>query len=83
MRHSVRFEDITDAADRVNQLRLERVVYFRAQPAYNYIDDVCISREPDAPDLLCDFGTRHHGADRTNQVRQEKKFLWRKVERNS
>ena len=55
VRHSVRFENIADATDCVNQFRLEWVVYLCAQPANNHIDDVCVSRKSDVPDVLGNF----------------------------
>ena len=56
------FENVADAANRVDQLRLERVVHFRAQPAYNHIDDVRVGRESDVPNVFCNFVARHHRA---------------------
>ena len=56
------FENVADAANRVDQLRLERVVHFRAQPPYNHIDDVRVGRESDVPNVLSNFLARYHGA---------------------
>ncbi len=58
----MRFENITDTADRVNQLGLERVIHLCAQSANHHVDDVSVSRKPHLPDLLCDFCARHDRA---------------------
>ena len=56
------FENIADATNRVDELRLERVVHLCTQPAYNHIDDVRVSRESDFPNVFCNFGARYHSA---------------------
>jgi len=56
------FENVADAANRVDQLGLERVVHFRAQPADDHVDDVRVGRESDVPNVFCNFVARYHGA---------------------
>ena len=59
--HSASFENVADAANRVDQLRFERVVHFRTQAADNYIDNVRAGRETDLPNMFCNFVARHDG----------------------
>src|SRR6476469_1723695 len=49
-RGSAGFEDITGAAHRVNQLRLEWIVRLRPQPSHHHVHDVCIRGEINVPD---------------------------------
>ena len=56
----VRFENITNAANGVDQLGLERIVHFRAQAADNNIDYVRVSFESYVPHLFCNLSARYH-----------------------
>src|SRR5437660_7408124 len=76
----VRFENITDAADGVDELDLEWVVHFRAQPAHNDVNHVRGSFESDFPHVFCNLSARHDFATRANQMSEHKKFLRRKIE---
>src|SRR5437762_3563739 len=52
-RGSVRFENIANTANRVDELGLKWVVYFRAQSAHHDINHVSVSFESDSPHMLC------------------------------
>ena len=70
---SVCFENITDAADGVNQFRLKGVVHLCAQPADNDIDNVGVgSSKSNVPDILCNFVTRYDFPDRANEMRERR-----------
>src|SRR5438270_3039914 len=57
-RGSVRFEDITYAANGVDEFLLEWIVNFGAQSADDDVDNICVGIEIDAPDMLGDFLAR-------------------------
>src|SRR6266404_4543672 len=58
-------EDIADTADSVDELAVERVIHFRAQPAHMDFDHVRVAFEVDVPDLLSDQRARQHVARAT------------------
>jgi len=58
MRHLLLFKHITDAADGVDELDLEWVVHFRAQPAHNDVNDIRVSFESYVPHVFCNLGAR-------------------------
>ena len=59
-RASVGFEDIADAANRVDQFYLEGVVDFGAQPTHDHIDDIRIGLETNLPDVCDDLAARNN-----------------------
>ena len=75
----VRFEDITNAANGVDQLGLERIVHFRAQAADNNVDYVRVSFESYIPHLFCYLSPRYHFTRRANQMCEKQKFLRREI----
>src|SRR5436190_15549924 len=82
-RGSVRFENIANTANRVDELRLKWVVYFRAQSAHHDVNHVSVSFESDSPHMLCNLSARDHVARRADQVCEQEKLLWRQVKRNA
>ena len=54
-RGSVWFENITDAANCVDQFFLVGIIDFRAQAANDDIDNIGLGVEIDSPDVLGDF----------------------------
>src|SRR6266496_5846580 len=77
------FENITNAADGVDQFVPERIVHLCAQTAHNDIDHVRVSFESDVPDLFCNFSARYYFAGRANQMREQEKLLRCEIERNA
>src|SRR2546422_3216877 len=75
----VRFENITHAADRVDEFGLERIVHLRPQAAHHDVNDIRIGLEPDVPYVFRDFSTRYNFTGRTNQMSEEKKLLRREI----
>mmetsp|Transcript_61822 Transcript_61822/g.146363 ORF Transcript_61822/g.146363 Transcript_61822/m.146363 type:complete len:219 (-) Transcript_61822:3668-4324(-) len=63
---------VPHAADRVDQLDLERFIQLRTQPAYRHLDNVRIAVEVDVPHLF-----RHHGArqDFPTPTQQQRKQI--------
>src|SRR5215813_2634259 len=82
-RGSGRFENITHAADRMDQFCLKRIVHLCPQPANYHIDDVRVGSKSDVPDVLCNFIARYYFADRTRQMSEQEKLFRRKVQRNA
>src|SRR5207248_9064448 len=82
-RGSVGFENITGAANRVDQFGLERVVYLRPQSSHHHVYNIRVRLEIDVPDLLHDFRPRHHFTGKTSQMSQEKEFLGREIKRDA
>src|SRR5689334_22739260 len=82
-RGSRRFENITNTANGVDELGLERIVHLCAQAAHDYVHDIGVGFEADVPNMLGDFATRDHFPGRTSEMRQEKKLLWRQVQRHA
>src|SRR6266849_3870491 len=82
-RGSVRFENITHAANRMDQLGLKRIVHLRPQAAHHHIHDIGIGFEPDIPYAFCDFSARYNFASRASQMSEEKELLWREIERHA
>jgi hypothetical protein len=76
---NVCFEDITKAVNRVDKLGLKRIVPVRTQPAHDDIDNVSIGFESDVPHVFCNLSARRHFAGRTNQIREQQKFLRREI----
>src|SRR6266404_2820706 len=79
-RASVRFEDITYAANCVNELLLEWIIDFCAQSPDNDIHDIGIGIEVDVPYVLGDFFARNDLAGGASQLSQEQEFLRREIE---
>src|SRR6266496_2000418 len=77
------FENITNAADGVDQLGLERIVHLCAQTAHNHIDHLRVSFESDFPHLFCNLIARNFFPGRTNQMREQEKFLRCEIERSA
>ena len=75
----VRFEDITNAANSVDQLGLERIVHFRAQAADNNVDYVSVSLKSYIPHLFCNLSARYHFTRRANKMSEQQKFLRREI----
>src|SRR3979411_731932 len=65
-------KDITDAADGVQQLRLERPVDLVAQPAHEHIDDVGLRIEVVVPDLRQNHCARNDMAGVAHQVFEQR-----------
>src|SRR5581483_2683482 len=79
----VRFKNVADAPNCVNEFRLERIVHFGSQPAHDHINHVGGGFEPDIPNLFGDLGARNDFAGRANQMGQKHEFLWREVKRDA
>src|ERR1700759_4575971 len=79
-RGSVRLEDITNAANRMDEFLRKRVVQLCSQPADDDIDDICIGVEGHVPNLLDDFAPRNHFAGGTGKVSQEEEFFWSQIQ---
>src|SRR5437868_7744095 len=79
-RGSVRFEDITDAADCVHEFRFEWIVHLRPQPTHNNIDNVGVGLEADVPNVLGDLGAGNDFSSRPHQMLKQFEFLRREIE---
>ena len=82
-RGSGRFENITDTANRVNELGRKRIIHLRAQAAHDHVHDIGVGFEANVPNVLGDFAARDYFARRTSEMRQKEKLLWRQVQRNA
>src|SRR6266567_1455637 len=82
-RGSVRLEDITHAADGMDQFGLERIVYLRPQAAHHHVHDIGIGLKSDVPYVFRNFSARYNFARRANQMNEEKKLLGREIERHA
>src|SRR6266498_531013 len=82
-RGSVRLEDITYAANRVNQFGLEWIVHLRPQAAHHDFHDIRISPEPDVPNVLGDFCARYDFTGGANQMSEKQKLFRRQVKRHA
>src|SRR5262245_30271529 len=65
---SPHFEDITRAADGVNQLGLEAFVNLVAKPRHEHVDDVRAGIEGVSPDVREDHRLREDAAGMAHQV---------------
>src|SRR5262249_8670990 len=83
MRHLAWFENITDAADGLDQFVLEGIVDFCAQAAHNHVNHVRVGFESDVPHLFCNLSTRYHFARRTDEMSQQEKFFRCEIERKT
>src|SRR6266568_3245205 len=82
-RGSGRFENITHAADRMDEFGLKRIVHLCPQAAHYHIDYVRVGFESDVPHVLCNFSARYNLTRRMRQVREQEKFFWREIQRNT
>lgn len=74
-RTSLRLQDIADAADRVDELLIERIVHFLPEPADGHIDHVRIGIEIHVPHLFGNdrarqdlTGTANEAADSASSI---------------
>src|SRR3954452_17102497 len=67
-------EDISHAADRMQQPLLERPVDFFAQAADQHVDDVGLRIEVVLPDVRQDHRLRDHLAGVAHQIFEEREF---------
>src|SRR6266567_5578997 len=76
-------QDKPDAADRVEQFRLEWVVDLSPQPGDRHVDHVVQRRGPraNAPDVAREHLSRHYVTDMAQQVLEQLEFLHRELER--
>src|ERR1700682_6123718 len=79
-RTALRLQHITDAADRVDELLIERIVHFPPEPSDGHIDNVRIGIEVHVPDLLGDDRARQHLTGTANQEREQRELLRREGE---
>ena len=80
-RGSVGFEDITGAANGVDQLFWIRVIHFGPQTPHHHVEDISAGLKIDPPDVAFDLLARDHLAGRAHEMREEKKFLGREMKR--
>src|SRR5437016_1477248 len=78
-----RFENITHAADRMDQFGLKRIIHLCPQAAHYHIDYIRIGFESYIPDVLCNFITRYNFARRMRQMGEQQKLLGAKIQRNA
>src|SRR4029453_437949 len=78
-----RFENITHAADRMDEFGLKRIVHLRSQPAHYHIDSVRIGCESYGPHVLRNFIARYHFTHRMSQVAEQQKLLRREIQRDA
>src|SRR5437879_12563910 len=71
-RRLTRFEDITNTANRVNQLLV--FVYFVAQAADQHVHHVRLGIKAIIPDVLHDHGFRHHPAGVAQEIFKQGEF---------
>src|SRR5437867_12947937 len=76
-----RFENITHAADRMDQFGLKRIIHFCPQAAHYHIDYIDVGFEFYIPDVLCNFITRYNFALLTRQIGEQQKLLEAKIKR--
>src|SRR5438105_8835434 len=79
-RASVRFEDITYAANGVNELLLEWIIDFCTQTPDDDVDDIGVGVEVDVPYVFGDFFAGNNVASGASQLSQEQEFLRREIE---
>src|SRR6266498_5343175 len=82
-RGSGRFENITHAADCMDQFGLKRIVHLCAQAAHYHIDYVRIGFESDVPYVLCNFVARYNLTRRVRQMCQLEELFRRHSQRNT
>src|SRR5206468_12184496 len=76
-RGSAGCEDITGAANRVDQFGLEWIVHLRPQSSHHHVHNIRFRFEIDVPYLLHNFGARNDFPGKTSQMSQKKEFLGR------
>src|SRR4030095_14798120 len=81
-RGSGRLENITHAADRMDQFGLKRIVHLCSQATYHHIHYVRIGFESYLPHMFCDFIARYNFTRRMRQMSKQDKLLRRKIQRN-
>src|SRR4030095_8857864 len=74
-RGSGRFENITHAADRMDQFGLKRIVHLCPQATHDHIDYVRIGFESYVPHMLCNFIALAHSPGRMREVTQQDKLF--------
>src|SRR5215510_16418205 len=74
-------EDITDAADGVQQLLRERFVDLVAQSAHQHVDDVGLRIEAVVPDVRQDHRLRDDAAGVAHQVFEQREFARAEIDR--
>src|SRR5260370_30583660 len=79
-RTALRLQDIADAADRVDELLIERIVPFLPEPADGHIDHIRVGVEIHVPDLFGDDRPRQDLAGAPNKEREQRELLRREVE---
>src|SRR5882672_76117 len=79
-RGSGRFENITHAANRMDQFGLKRIVHLCPQSAYDHIDYVRIGFESYVPHMLCNFVARYYFTHRMRQMSEQEKLFRRKIQ---
>ena len=82
-RGSTGFENISGAANRVDEFYLERIIHLGPQSSHHHVHHIRVRLKVNVPDLLHDFRARNHVAGKTGQVSQEQKFLGGKIKRNT
>src|SRR5690348_1167211 len=76
-----RLHDVSDAPDRVDQLRLAAMVDLLAQPCDHDVDDVRSRIEVVVPGVLGDQGARHDATVMAHQVLQHRILLGGQLDR--
>src|SRR5207247_5096986 len=74
-RGSGRFENITHAADRMNQFGLKRIVHLCPQAAHDHIDYVRIGFESYVPHMFCNFIAGYYFTHGMRQVCEYEKLF--------
>src|SRR4029077_13380446 len=78
-----RFENITHAADRMDQFSFKWIVYLFPQAAHDQIDYVRIRLESYVPHMFCNFIARYHFTHRMRQVGEQEKLFGCEIQWNS
>src|SRR5947207_10689686 len=82
-RGSIGFEDITYAANGVDEFFLKGIVHLCAQTPHDDINDVRVGIEIDAPNVFGDLFARNNFARGSRELRQKQEFFRREIESNS
>src|SRR5213595_3314272 len=77
---SGRFENITHAADRMDQFGLKRIIHLCPQATHYHIDYIRVGFESYVPHVLCNFITRYNFARRVRQMGEQEKLLRAKIQ---
>src|SRR2546423_13502266 len=75
-----RFENITHAADRMDQFGLKRIIHLCPQAAHYHIDYISVGFESYVPHIFCNFITRYNFPRRIRQMGEQEKLLWTKIQ---